>query len=84
MPVPTKIKFKNYLKAVEKIVSASKNFDDYKYIKKSGSARRFEVYKNSEIIEMWVVHEEKYIHSKDLKKTCEHLKVTKKEFEDYT
>lgn len=77
MPVPTNIKFKDYLKAVK--VIAEGKFDKISYIKKSGSGRRFELRRGNKIT-MWVIHEERYIYSKDLKKTLEKLNVTEKEF----
>ncbi len=80
MPVATNIKYKDYLKAVR--LAAALNFDEFKYISKSGSARRFELYKEGEVVEMWVAHESKFIHSKDFKQTLGHLGMTEEEFRE--
>ena len=77
VPVPTNIKFKDYLKAVKLIVA--KKFDEFSYVSKSGSARRFEL-RSGEKITMWVVHEDRYIFSKDFKQTLSNLGVTEDEF----
>lgn len=82
MPVRTNIKYKDFLKIVAKL--AIKNFGKYRIIPKSGSARRFELFTDEEDTipcNMWVIHEDKYIYSDDLKKACTNLGVTKNEFE---
>ena len=80
MPVATNIKFKDYLKVVELI--AVRKFDDFYFIKKPGSARRLEFVKGETVL-MQVVHEEKYIYSKDFKQTLEKLGVSEEEFREY-
>ncbi|MBI2617868.1 hypothetical protein HYW58_00195 [Candidatus Kaiserbacteria bacterium] len=80
MAVPTNIKFKDYVKVVKLI--AARKFDSFSYIKKRGSARRFDFIKNEKPL-MQVVHEEKYIYSKDFKQTLEKLEVTEEEFRSY-
>lgn len=77
--VPTKIKYKDYLKAVLEI--ARQKSWICSYVQKPGSARRFDLLHDGQPIDMWVVHEADVIYSQDLKKTCEALKVTKKQFE---
>ena len=60
-----------------------KKYEKYQIINKRGSGRRIELFKkkNDEIpCVFWVVHEDKYIWSGDLKKACFHLGINKKEF----
>lgn len=85
MAVPTKINFKDFVKAVH--VLASRNGFLCKYFPTKGSERRFELFENKEDeapAKMWVVHEDrktKRIYSDDLKKACKEIGVTKKDFE---
>ena len=81
MSIPTKIKWRDFIKTVEKIANA--NFGKYYIISKKGSARRIELFKSEKDkipCDFLVVHEDKVIWSDDLKKTCKALKVTKEQF----
>jgi len=81
VPVQTNIKYKDFLKVVKKL--AEERFGKYRIISGSGSARRFELFTNKEDAipcSYWVVHEDKYIYSDDLKKAYTNLSVTKEEF----
>ncbi len=83
MAVQTNIKFKDFMKAIEKC--ALQRFEKYNIIPKSGSARRIELFKkktDKDPCEMWVVHESKYVYSDDFKKAYTKLGITKKEFLD--
>lgn len=83
MPIETKIKYNNFVKAVDKFLLSQGL--SYNFERKSGSARRFEVFgvNKDRPEKMWVVHENKKIYSDDLKKTCLNLGITIKEFEKY-
>ena len=81
-PIPTRIKWKDFIKAVERI--AIKNFGNYKIFPKTGSARRIELFKNINDkipCEICVVHEDSVVWSGDLKKVCSALKVSKEYFQ---
>jgi hypothetical protein len=80
VPVPTNIKFKDFVRAVRLI--AARKCDEFAYVKKSGSARRFDFVLNGRA-RIQVVHEEKYIYSRDFKQMLEKLEVTEKEFRSY-
>lgn len=80
-PTPTKIKWKDFLKAIERI--ADKNFGRYQIKPKSGSARRIDLFKNAQDnipCAFFVVHEDKTVWSGDLKKACLELNCSKGEF----
>lgn len=82
MPIQTQIKFKDFLKAV--IKHGNQKFGKLKKVNKSGSARRFDLYKdeNDDVpFRMWSVHESEYVYSDDFKKTYEGLGITKDELE---
>lgn len=81
-PIPTKIKFKHFIKAVE--IIAVRKFKRVLYTKGSGSARRFDLFiKESDSLpaKMWTAHEDKMVWSGDYKKACENLGVDKNEFQ---
>ncbi len=80
MPVATNIKFKDFVKVVKLI--AARKCDEFSYINKSGSARRFDFVIDSKP-QIQVVHEEKFIYTKDFKQMLAKLDVTEKEFRDY-
>ena len=83
MAIQTQVKFKDFMKAIEKC--ATQRFGKYDIIPKSGSARRIELFKektDKEPCEMWVVHEEKYVYSDDFKKAYTKLGISKEEFLD--
>lgn len=83
MPVPTRIPFKKFYKAVAKI--AFRKYEKCHFIPKSGSKRTIEIFKKKDDsipAVMWAVHEDKTVWSGDLKKACRCLEVTKKEFEE--
>lgn len=75
--IPTKYKFRDFERIVCKIAEEK---DFYiKIINKSGSARRFEVFKNGDYlkpISFWVNHEAKFIYTRDMKKCLEPLGIT--------
>lgn len=85
MSVPTNILFNDFFKAVP-ILAAKQGFV-CKVFRGTGSAIRFELFKHegdTKPFNFWVVHEdkkEKKIYSKDLKKACNALSVSKKDFE---
>lgn len=81
MPVPTRIKFKKYCKAVEIIVG--EKFAKFSKTNKSGTGIRYEIFENRNDdvpCAFWVVHQKEVIYSDDLKKTCKALGITQKEF----
>ncbi|MFH1183348.1 MAG: hypothetical protein V1690_03740 [Candidatus Moraniibacteriota bacterium] len=81
MPKKNQIRFKDFHKAIVRFMRSS--FADYKITQKSGSGIRYEYFlsKNQKSpIEMWVMHEDKYVHKGDLKKTCQKLKISVDEF----
>lgn len=81
-PIPTRIKFKHYIKAIEKI--ASQKYERFLYSYGSGSSRRFDLFlKKSDTIatKMWTAHEDKFVWSGDLKKACDALEFNKKDFQ---
>ena len=81
-PIPTKIKFKHYVKAIE-IIAQQKN-QIVACTNGSGSARRFDLFlKETDKIpaKMWTAHEDKVVWTGDLKKACDNLGVNKKDFE---
>jgi len=83
VPVQTNIEFSDFLKAIK--IIASQKFKAISIINKPGSGRRIELFlrENDPFPkEMWVVHESKYVYSKDLKKACSHLGITVNQFEE--
>ena len=82
MPVPTNVKFKDFLKAI--VIIAVRKGWECKIIRGRGSRFRFELFNdNNEPFEMWTAHEDrkvKKVYSKDLKKACDNLKVTEEYF----
>jgi len=76
MPKKTQIKFKDFIKAVEKI--ADENFHSSNFINKSGSGIRIELFEKGNNIpcSMMVFHRDKYVHMGDLEKACKNLKVS--------
>ena len=80
--IPTKFKFKEYEKAIYKIASNKSLILNKE--NKSGSGRRYEVFEitkdNSRKLKgFWVVHEDKYIYTRDMIKCLPHLEITKDE-----
>ncbi len=85
MPKQTQIEFKLVVKCIKKC--AAERFAKFNIIEKSGSAIRFELFEkdtDKDPISMWVMHEDKYIYTDDLKKACANLKVTKEELLGYS
>lgn len=87
MAKPTRISFKDFYKAVQ-ILAVQQGLDCKPYKGKKASAICFEFFNRGQktIIGVFCVHEdkrEKVIYSDDLKKACDQLGVTKKEFEDF-
>lgn len=83
MAIQTNIKFKDFIKAIEKC--AVQKFEKCIITPKRGSARRIELFKkkiDKDPCEMWVVHENKYVYSDDFKKAYTKLGISKKEFLD--
>lgn len=81
MPVQTSIKWKDFIKTI--VYFANLKFSRYSIENKSGSARRIELFKDEKDTcpcEMRVVHEDKFVWSKDLKQICSSLGVSVKEF----
>jgi len=81
VPIQTNIKFGIFLKAIQ-LCARSKGLY-CSIIPKSGSARRIELFaKPTDKIPVvfWVVHEDKYVWSGDLKKACGQLDITTKDF----
>lgn len=83
MPKQTRIKFKVFMKAIERC--AAQRFGKCNIIPKRGSARRIELFRqktDKNPIEMWVVHQNKYVYTWDFKKAYTKLGITKQEFLD--
>jgi hypothetical protein len=83
VPKQTQIEFKDFLKAI--VISAIRNFGKYRVIEKRGSGIRIELFKNKSDrtpCDMWTVHRDRYVWSKDLKKAYTKLGLTKEEFLD--
>lgn len=83
MSKQTQIEFKDFLKAIR--ICAVKKFGKYKIIEKRGSGTRIELFKNKDDekpCDMWTVHRDRYVWSKDFKKAYTKLGVDKKEFLD--
>ncbi len=81
MPRQTQIKFKDFIKAIEKC--AGQRFSKCNIISKKGSARRIELFRktNDSIpCEMWVVHEDRYVYTKDFKKAYTKLGISEQAF----
>gem|GEM_PF-5744910 len=81
MPEKNQIKFKDFHKAVERYMGL--NFAYYKIIQKSGSGIRYEYFLNKDQnypTEMWVMHQDKYVHKGDLKKSCQKLRMSVDDF----
>lgn len=81
MAIQTQIKFRTFVKAIEKC--ANRRFGKCVIISKRGSGRRIELFKKRTDkipCEMWVVHEARYVYSDDLKKTYTKLGINKKAF----
>lgn len=79
----TQIEFKVFMKAIEKC--ANQRFGKHIITPKRGSARRIELFKQETDkipCDIWVVHEDRYVYTKDLKKAYIKLGVSKKEFLD--
>jgi len=77
----TQIEFKDFLKAI--VICAVKNFGKYKIIEKRGSGIRIELFRNKDDekpIDMWTIHRDRYVWSKDLKKAYTKLGLTKEKF----
>jgi len=58
-------------------------FADYKITQKSGSGVRYEYFVSKDQkspTEMWVMHEDKYVHKGDLKKACQKLGISPNDF----
>lgn len=82
-PIPTRIKFPEFFKTIERI--AVKKFNRCNIVNKGGSARRIELFSKKDDnvpCDFLVVHLDKTVWSGDLKKACEKLGVSKKEFMD--
>lgn len=83
MPEQTQIEFKDFLKAI--VICAIKNFGKYKILEKRGSGIRIELFKNKDDeqpSDMWTVHRDRYVWSRDLKKAYTKLRINKKDFLD--
>ena len=84
MPLQTRIKYKDFLKALRKI---AEDKDIYCSIKsKSGSARRLEFFKSDSKgipFSFVVVHEANVLYSEDFKKVLTALDMEASDFEDY-
>lgn len=77
----TQIKFKDSLKAIA--ICTVRKFGKYKIIEKRGSGIRIELFKNKDDekpCEMWTVHRDRYVWSKDLQKAYTKLSISKEEF----
>lgn len=77
--IPTKFKFKDYEKAIAKI--ANEKSLTINRENKSGSGRRYEVFEPGEdgkpkLKGFWVVHEDKQIYTRDMRKCLPVLGVT--------
>ena len=83
MPKQTQIEFRDFLKAIK--ICADKKFGNFNIIEKRGSGIRIELFKNKDDkshCDMWTVHRDRYVWSKDFKKAYTKLGVNKKEFLD--
>lgn len=81
MPKQTKYKYKDFLKTDE--LAAYLKYEKIIVSQKRGSGVRFEVFikeSDKEPHTFWVVHEDKFIYTKDLRKTCNHLQIEEKVF----
>jgi hypothetical protein len=81
VPIPTKIKIKDFLKALE-VLSERKDLF-YRITNKRGSGRRFDIFKDKDSkipVGMFVIHEAKVLYSKDLEKVCHEFDITEDEF----
>ena len=81
MPRQTQIEFRDFIKAIE--VCARQRFGRHIIKPKRGSAIRIELFRRKADkipCEFWVVHRDKYVYTKDLKKAYTKLGVSKKEF----
>jgi len=79
----TQIRWRDFIKAIEKC--ANQRFEKCDIIPRRGSKRRIELFRketDEKPYTFWVVHEDRYVYSKDLKKACNHLEVSKKEFSE--
>ncbi|MDO8664125.1 MAG: hypothetical protein Q7K44_01025 [Candidatus Liptonbacteria bacterium] len=77
--IPTKFKFKDYEKAIAKV--ASEKLLTIEKENKSGSARRYEVFESDQngkpkLKGFWVVHEDKQIYTRDMRKCLPVLGIT--------
>jgi len=85
MSVPTNISFKDFVKAVK--ILALRDFERCEVdTSKRGSQISFMLFrKDVDVpVAMWAAHEdlrEKKVYTLDLKKACDNLNVTKKDFE---
>ncbi len=76
MPKKNQIKFKDFIKAVEKI--ANENFYSHNLVNKPGSGIRIELFEKGDKVpcSMIVFHRDKYVHKGDLEKACKALRVS--------
>ncbi len=80
--IPTKFKFKKYEKAIYKIAENKSLILNKE--SKSGSGRRYEVFdvdkeNKPRLKGFWVIHEDKYIYTRDMYKCLDVLEITKEQ-----
>lgn len=85
MSTLTKYKFKDFVRAIEKIAK-DKGFH-LLIENKKGSGRRFELWEfdkddKPKLKDFWVNHEDKYIHLRDMKKCLTPLGITEGELKE--